>query len=126
MASREQSSASVLRILCFGDSLTAGYSRYGLLHFPYADHLRNKLQAAFPATEIHTDVEGMSGAQVEDQYLGRLNRACGKAKHGLYDWIIVMGGTNDLGWGRKPEDVYEDLSMEPFFIHIWPTVLAQL
>ena len=111
MENRKPSSS--LKILCFGDSLTAGYSRFGMLHYPYSEYLRGKLQAAFPWMDIHIDVEGMSGAQVQGQYLGRLNRACVKAKHGFYDWIIVMGGTNDLGWGRKPEDIYEDLSMMP-------------
>ena len=110
MDSSNPSSPSEIKILCFGDSLTAGYSRYGLLHFPYAEHLKAKLQAAFPSMKIRIDVEGMSGAQVQGQYLGRLNRACLKAKDGVYDWIIVMGGTNDLGWGRKPEEIYVDLS----------------
>lgn len=107
------SSSSSLKILCFGDSLTAGYSRYGMLHYPYSEYLKEKLRAAFPSVDIGIDVEGMSGAQVQGQYMGRLNRACVKAENGFYDWIIVMGGTNDLGWGRKPEDVYEDLSMMP-------------
>ena len=110
MDSSNPSSPSAIKILCFGDSLTAGYSRYGLLHFPYAEHLKQKLQAAFPSMKIQIDVEGMSGAQVQGQYLGRLNRACLKAKDGFYDWIIVMGGTNDLGWGRKPGEIYADLS----------------
>ena len=51
-------------------------------------------------------------AQVQGQYLGRLNRAV-KKPDGFYSWIIVMGGTNDLGWGRKPEEIYEDLSKKP-------------
>ena len=102
---------SSLRILCFGDSLTAGYSRYGMLHFPYAVHLKEKLQAAFPSLEIHIDVEGMSGAQVRGQYLGRLNRALSKTQDQPYDWIIAMGGTNDLGWGGQPEEIYEALRM---------------
>ena len=110
MDSTNFSSQSAIKILCFGDSLTAGYSRYGLSHFPYAEHLKDKLQTAFPSMKVQIDVEGMSGAQVQGQYLGRLSRACLKAKDGFYDWIIVMGGTNDLGWGRKPEEIYEDLS----------------
>ena len=102
---------SLLRILCFGDSLTAGYSQFGMLHFPYAVHLKEKLQAAFPSLEIHIDVEGMSGAQVRGEYLGRLNRACSKVQDQPYDWIIAMGGTNDIGWGGQPEEIYEALRM---------------
>lgn len=100
---------STLKILCFGDSLTAGYSRYGMLHFPYAVHLNEPLQKAFPSTKVHVDVEGMSGAQVRGQYTGRLSRVCAKAKDSPYDWIIVLGGTNDLGWEGEPEEIYEAL-----------------
>jgi len=103
------SSTASLRVLCFGDSLTAGYTNWGMRHFPYAAHLTDHLQAAFPSTLIHVDVEGMSGAQVRGQYTGRLNRACTKAKDAPYDWIVIMGGTNDLGWGGQPQEIYEAL-----------------
>jgi len=100
---------ATLRILCFGDSLTAGYTQWGMHHYPYAAHLTDHLQTAFPSTLIHVDVEGMIGAQVGGQYTGRLNRACTKAKDAPYDWIIIMGGTNDLGWGGQPQEIYEAL-----------------
>lgn len=102
--------APTLKILCFGDSLTAGYTSWGMQHFPYAVHLRDKLSAALPTTKIHVDIEGMSGAQVRGQYTGRLNRACEKARDEPYDWIIIMGGTNDLGWGGQPQEIYDALS----------------
>ncbi|KAL8819830.1 MAG: hypothetical protein Q9191_007648 [Dirinaria sp. TL-2023a] len=80
-----------------------------MLHFPYAVHLNEPLQAAFPSTKVHVDVEGMSGAQVQGQFSGRLSRACAKAKSEPYDWIVVLGGTNDLGWGQQPEKIYDEL-----------------
>ena len=82
-----------------------------MLHFPYADHLKENMQTAFPPVKVHIDVEGMSGAQVRSEYLGRLSRACTKAGNQRYDWIIVMGGTNDLGWGGQPEEIFEALRM---------------
>lgn len=106
-----QSGPSSLKILCFGDSLTAGYIQWGTQHYPYAVHLRDQLQVVLPSTKIHIDIEGMSGAQVRGQYTGRLNRACTKAKAEPYHWIIIMGGTNDLGWRGQPEEIYETLSM---------------
>ncbi|KAL8930083.1 MAG: hypothetical protein Q9172_000168 [Xanthocarpia lactea] len=45
-----------LRILCFGDSLTAGYSSWGYSHYPYAAQIREELRKAFPATEAHVVV----------------------------------------------------------------------
>jgi len=77
--------------------------------YPYAVYLTDHLQTAFPSTLIHVDVDGMSGAHVRGQYTGRLNRACTKAKDAPYDWIIIMGGTNDLGWGGQPQEIYKAL-----------------
>ena len=97
-----------LRILCFGDSLTAGYTRFGLEFYPYADHLRTGLQRMLSTSDIHVDVAGLSGDQVQGSYLPRIKRACANAKT-PYDWIVVMGGTNDLAWGQSPDTIYEGL-----------------
>lgn len=100
-----------LRILCFGDSLTAGYSGYGYFHYPYAKQIRERLKEALPTTEVTVDVSGLSGDRVIDgQFLRRTKGQCEKAKDSPYDWIIVLGGTNDLGWSETPEKVYEALS----------------
>ncbi|KAL8724206.1 MAG: hypothetical protein Q9166_008084 [cf. Caloplaca sp. 2 TL-2023] len=99
-----------LRILCFGDSLTAGYSGYGYFHYPYAAQIREQLKKALPATDITIDVSGLSGDRViAGQYLQRIKGMTTKAKDSPYDWIIVLGGTNDLGWGEKSDSVYEAL-----------------
>ena len=97
-----------LRILCFGDSLTAGYTSYGREFYPYADHLRTGLQHMLSASDIHVDVAGLSGDQVRGGYLRRIKWACADAGT-PYDWIIVMGGTNDLAWGQSPDTIYEGL-----------------
>ena len=97
-----------LRILCFGDSLTAGYTSRGWEFYPYADHLRTGLQHMLSTSDIDVDVAGMSGDQVQGNYLRRIERACANAGT-PYDWIIVMGGTNDLAWGQSPDAIYEGL-----------------
>ena len=99
-----------LRILCFGDSLTAGYTSHGYGHHPYADHLRVGLEHMLSSSSIEVEVAGLSGDQVQGQYLQRIKAKCPTEKGRLYDWIIIMGGTNDLGWGQRPEDIYEGLS----------------
>ena len=109
MATKMAQQPQTLKVLCFGDSLTAGYSMWGMHFHPYANHLERTLQGAFPSTSIKIAVEGMSGAQVRGQYTGRLNRACREAKNEPYDWIIILGGTNDLGWGGQPEEIFEAL-----------------
>lgn len=112
----DESARETLRILCFGDSLTAGYSMGGIYHYPYADHLAGPLQKLFPSTSINIDVEGLSGDAVlgprdESGFIPRLKSRCLRASATPYDWILIMGGTNDLGRGSDPKDVYEGLSM---------------
>lgn len=102
-----------LRILCFGDSLTAGYTMYGLEHHPYADHLRIGLERMLSSSDVQTEVAGFSGDQVQGLYLNRIKAECQSTKSRRYDWIMVMGGTNDLAWGQQPEQIYEGLSRSP-------------
>ena len=99
-----------LRILCFGDSLTSGYTRMGLEAYPYADHLRVRLQHILSTPDIHVDVEGRPGDQVQGLYLKRLDLKLKAVANTPYDWVIIMGGTNDLGWGQQPTAIYENLS----------------
>lgn len=99
-----------LRILCFGDSLTAGYTMCGYEHHPYADHLRTSLEHMLNSSDVQVEVAGLSGDQVQGQYLRRIKAKCPISKEPKYDWIIIMGGTNDLGWGQQPETIYEGLS----------------
>ncbi|CAF9936277.1 MAG: hypothetical protein ALECFALPRED_006751 [Alectoria fallacina] len=98
-----------LRILCFGDSLTAGYTSYGWEFHPYADHLRVGLQHTLSISDIEVDVAGLSGDQVQGSYLPRIRAKCANTDS-PYDWIIIMGGTNDLAWGQSPDTIYEGLS----------------
>lgn len=98
-----------LRILCFGDSLTAGYTSYGWEFHPYADHLRVGLQHALSTLDIVVDVAGLSGDQVQGNYLSRIKAKCVDTAT-PYDWIIIMGGTNDLAWSQLPDTIYEGLS----------------
>lgn len=101
-----------LRILCFGDSLTAGYSEYGYSHYPYAKRLQVPLETFLPLTKISITVAGLSGDRViAGQYLQRIQHQCITSEEKSYDWIVVLGGTNDLGWGEEPHKVYEGLSM---------------
>lgn len=74
---------------------------------PYADHLRAGLEHSLSSSDISIEVDGYSGDQVVDgEYLDRIK----SVKKQQYDWIIIMGGTNDIGWGKKPEVIYEGLS----------------
>ena len=102
-----------LRVLCFGDSLTAGYTKYGYEHYPYADHLRSNLRYLLSTKDVNVEVEGLSGDLVQGrtaQFLRRIKAKCPVDEPRQYDWIIIMGGTNDLGWGHEPYQIYHGLS----------------
>ena len=70
---------------------------YGWEHYPYADHLRVGLEHMLSSSNINADVASLSGDRVQGQYLKRIKAKCASAEQNPYDWIIVMGGTNDLG-----------------------------
>jgi hypothetical protein len=50
-----------LRVFCFGDSLTAGYSCWGTVYHPYSEVLQQRLAAEFPDTEVTVLENGMPG-----------------------------------------------------------------
>lgn len=117
--------AEKLSILCFGDSLTAGYHRWGLEYHPYAIKLTDILAAEFPNAERTIDVNGVSGDLViypPGSFLSRIQEECAKKQ---YDLVIFLGGTkyaptilpdphfanaifsfSDLGYGNRADMIY--------------------
>ena len=86
---------------------------YGSEHHPYADHLRAGLRYLLSTLYVDVEVAGLSGDLVQGpmgQYLSRIKAKCPVDEERQYDWIIIMGGTNDLGWGSQPGEIYEGLS----------------
>lgn len=63
-----------LRVLCFGDSLTAGYSGMGAVHHPYNVKLEQMLAMAFPDLTIATVEDGVPGALVKFGFKERLEK----------------------------------------------------
>ena len=57
-----------LRILCFGDSLTAGYMSSDPEHHPYGDTMQTELAHLLSSTpsQIHTRIDGLSGKFSEE------------------------------------------------------------
>ncbi|KAL2024207.1 hypothetical protein VTK56DRAFT_9363 [Thermocarpiscus australiensis] len=97
-----------LRILCLGDSLTAGYSARGAVHHPYSEKMEQMLAMALPHLEIETVEDGVSGDLVKYGFLGRMSDHF-RDEEKPYDWAIVLGGTNDLGFNIPPEEIFSKL-----------------
>lgn len=100
-----------LRILCFGDSLTAGSSSSP--DHPYSHHLTTTLTRAFPSLTIDAQTDGLPGDTVSlpvSRFLRRIEPPFLSRGGGTpFDWTIILGGTNDLGFGVEPERVFESL-----------------
>jgi lysophospholipase L1-like esterase len=66
--------SNTLHLLCFGDSLTAGYSDPGVPFHPYTDALQASLATAFPSVNVTIDNHGLPGDQVTSPPGGFLPR----------------------------------------------------
>ncbi|KAK4232397.1 SGNH hydrolase-type esterase domain-containing protein [Podospora fimiseda] len=98
-----------LRILCFGDSLTVGYSSMGTIYRPYSEKMVQMIQMAFPHHEIQTQVDGLSGDTIWHGFLPRIKRQFPEPNKYPYDWTIILGGTNDLAYNFPIEEIFQKL-----------------
>lgn len=126
---RQGASGSRVRVVCYGDSLTAGFFAGGRLYAPYGRDMADVLAAAAggsprsaPAVSVcghsgHTAKEMVSNLDVEaavdvggnhGQGLRRILLGLEQAgqRPGL---ALIMAGTNDLGVGRDPDAIFSDV-----------------
>lgn len=98
-----------LKVLAFGASLVEGYTNFGRDFHPFGITLRTKLSSVLSDLGITVDINGQSGdrvlARIGGTYLQRLQSAC--KPH--YDLVIILGGTNDLGWLISNPDCATDI-----------------
>ncbi|KAI5926329.1 SGNH hydrolase [Camillea tinctor] len=115
-SSSPSSETQTIRILCFGDSLTSGTPE----SHPYAGKLKERLEellnnsSSSPTTRSTGGTKGSKGREKEKkivlecevaglpgdwvtggQYMKRLEK---EWEHNVYDWTIILGGTNDFAW----------------------------
>lgn len=102
-----QKPSKSIRILCYGDSLTAGFFANGTRFSPYGEALQTTLRSRGFRCEV--SICGLSGHRA-DQMVAELDSKvckdmCGKSGKGLacildqdgpYDLVILMAGTNDF------------------------------
>ncbi|CAG8961910.1 hypothetical protein HYFRA_00013710 [Hymenoscyphus fraxineus] len=117
-----------LKILCFGDSLTEGYTNWGMIYKPYSATLRNMLENGLnsPNSDEKKNDDGVRGGTGKDVkewdieittkgVSGQLVRDMEKRMRGLYQppklytHIIFLAGTNDLGHRRPSFDILTDI-----------------
>ena len=93
-------------ILCFGDSLTAGYQTPSPAHphaeeTPYGRVLQERLgeQAGVEINGICGEVTGEMVLRFRADVLDRRPQM-----------VIILGGTNDLGWNADPTEIMRNLT----------------
>lgn len=89
-----------MKILAFGDSLTVGY-QYPAEPAPYASFLASLLPE-----RASVSTAGASGETTSDMLL-RFDRDVIRSAP---DIVILLGGTNDLGWGLPADQILRNLS----------------
>jgi len=104
---------NTLHILCFGDSLTAGYSDGITPYHPYTGTLQTSLEKAFPFVNITIDNHGLPGDQVTSppgEFHPRMDIIYDELSSSTpYDFAIILGGTNDLAHNRLARDIFSAL-----------------
>lgn len=94
-------------IVCFGDSLTAGFQSPSpdspdVLDRPYGRYLEDRLRGR---ARVH--VSGICGEVTADM-VRRFER---DVVSGRPAWAILLGGTNDLGWEDAPAEIMGRLTV---------------
>lgn len=92
--------ASVIQIVALGDSLTEGMVSSSWEMFPYTMYLQEMAGAGFEFTN-----RGICG-ELTEQMLARLRR---DVLDKGFDYMILLGGANDIGWGISPDRILKNL-----------------
>ncbi len=107
--------AKKLVFVAFGDSLTVGYQSPILGNelprpTPYTEFLKERIEKLYNvdtagAPKVEFLNRGVVG-ELTDDMLGRFGRDVVRVEPGF---VIILGGSNDLGWAVKPQSVAENL-----------------
>ena len=105
-----ESRARTFNFLAIGDSLTAGYYNYGRAFHPYSTLLGSLLDTI----NVHAliDEKGVSGELVVPTMANRLANILNTSVN--YDWVIILGGTNDLAGTITAEKLFNE-GLKPMY-----------
>jgi lysophospholipase L1-like esterase len=92
-------------MICFGDSLTAGFQSPTRENpsgrdTPYGEFLQSHLGDA-----VKIRVSGICG-ELTGEMVGRFRR---DVLDHQPNYVAILGGTNDLGWDASPRDILDNL-----------------
>eukprot|EP00446_Apocalathium_sp_SHHI-4_P022023 CAMPEP_0177268726 /NCGR_PEP_ID=MMETSP0367-20130122/63967_1 /TAXON_ID=447022 ORGANISM="Scrippsiella hangoei-like, Strain SHHI-4" /NCGR_SAMPLE_ID=MMETSP0367 /ASSEMBLY_ACC=CAM_ASM_000362 /LENGTH=330 /DNA_ID=CAMNT_0018724373 /DNA_START=8 /DNA_END=997 /DNA_ORIENTATION=+ len=114
-------SGDVRRVLCYGDSLTAGFASSGTFFEPYGRAMAEGLAAVGVQCEV--SICGLSGKTAREMVataetslvdiVGNRGKGLARAidEDGPFDLVLIMAGTNDMGLGYQDSYVLQDLKV---------------
>ena len=105
-----KSYAHTFNFLAMGDSLTAGFYNHGKSFHPYSTLLGNLLDMINVQARI--DEKGVSGERVVPTMVNRLANILNTSVD--YDWVIILGGTNDLAGTITAEKLFNE-GLKPMY-----------
>ncbi|CAG8568282.1 8650_t:CDS:2 [Funneliformis caledonium] len=96
-------------VLLFGESLTAGWIKgpdgYGTYH-PYGLRIQKRFEEK--GLDVEVTVSGVPGECVVQSMEERLKRELEQPGK-WYDWVVILGGTNDVINGYSAWDIFDGL-----------------
>jgi len=101
-----------VRVVALGDSLTTGYQSHGPfgdfeVSTPYTAILADQIRRNFPPNSLEVEIlnKGVVG-ELTEQMLARFDLDVVRLSPKI---VIILGGSNDLGWGYAPEQIFSNL-----------------
>jgi len=101
-----------VRVVALGDSLTVGFQSYGLFGneeglTPYTEFLAERIRKEFHPGILSVEIinKGVIG-ELSEQMLIRFDVDVVDLSP---RFVIILGGSNDLGWGLSPEEIFSNL-----------------
>jgi len=110
----DEKQKKIIKIIAFGNSLTVGLQIgfNGINPFkitPYTEFLEKIVSSYLISKEVNLKVKiiniGVSGEHTDDMLL-RIDRDVINQKP---HYVIIIGGTNDIGWYKKPNYIFQNL-----------------
>ena len=99
-----------MKVLCFGDSLTAGTPGYepgygGDVRSQYGFWMLEEAKKA-GYDDLQFTNRGVPG-ELASMMFSRFRRTLSEEE---YDVVIIIGGSNDVGWGNEPVTIHASLN----------------
>ena len=101
-----------VKVVALGDSLTVGFQAYGAdqdvgKSTPYTDYMIDRVRTDFQSDSFSVEIinKGIVGELCE-QMLARFDSDVIRLSPKV---VIILGGSNDLGWGLAPREILSSL-----------------